>query len=226
MAKILVVEDELHVSSFIKKGFEEEGHIVDTAYDGAMGTRLINSGMYDVVVLDVILPQMNGLEVCQKIRKEMGNTTPIIMLTALSNTDDVIKGLDAGADDYLAKPFRFRELLARVNTHLRRKSKKDISGVYQFSDLKLDINTTTVTRSDKNIKLTSKEFWLLAFFMANPGKVLSRTTILENVWDNNIDITTNIVEVYVNYLRNKIDRGFPTKLIHNITGMGYILKEE
>jgi len=226
MANILVIEDEVNVSSFVKKGLEEEGHCVDVAYDGAMGLSLSCSKDYDAIILDIVLPQMNGIEVCQRHRKERGYEIPILMLTALSTTDDIVKGLETGADDYLPKPFKFKELLARVNALLRRKSLGNSSKKYQFADLALDTDSKTVKRSETIIELTSKEFRLLEFFMANPKRVLSRTTLLESVWDKNIDLNTNIVDVYVNYLRNKVDKGFKTKLIHTIIGMGYVLKEE
>jgi DNA-binding response OmpR family regulator len=226
MANILVIEDEVNVSSFIKKGLEEEGYCVDVAYDGLMGLKLSCSKEYDIILLDVVLPQMNGMEVCKRHRKEMGFEIPILMLTALSSTDDVVQGLDAGADDYLLKPFKFKELLARINALLRRKTKGNSSKTYQFADLLLDTDTKIASRSGQTIELTSKEFRLLEYFMANPKRVLSRTTLLESVWDKNADLNTNIVDVYVNYLRNKIDKGFDTKLIHTMIGMGYVLKDE
>jgi two-component system copper resistance phosphate regulon response regulator CusR len=226
MANILVIEDEVNVSSFIKKGLEEEGHHAEVAYDGAMGLSLACSKEYDVIVLDIVLPQMNGIELCQRYRKKMGFKIPIFMLTALSTTDDVVKGLESGADDYLVKPFKFKELLARINVLLRRRSIGYNSKKYLFADLSLDTDTKTVMRSGSNIELTSKEFRLLEYFMSNPCRVLSRTTILENVWDRNTDFNTNIVDVYVNYLRNKIDKRFCVKLIHTVIGMGYVLKEE
>ncbi|MGA2822677.1 MAG: response regulator transcription factor [Bacteroidales bacterium] len=226
MPKILIIEDEVNVSSFIKKGLEEEGFITESAFDGEIGLNLACTHEFDAIILDVILPRMNGIEVCQRIRKEMGYSVPILMLTALGSTDDIIKGLETGADDYLSKPFKFRELIARINVMLRRKDTADFLKIYQFSDLSLDTRTKSVTRSGREIKLTSKEFRLLEFFMKNPGRVLSRTSILENVWDSNVDPNTNIVEVYVNYLRNKIDKGYQVNLIHTLIGMGYVLKEE
>jgi DNA-binding response OmpR family regulator len=224
MANILVIEDEVNVASFVKKGLEEEGHYVAVAYDGVTGLQLSISKDFDVIILDVVMPQMNGMEVCNRHRKQRGFEIPIIMLTALSSTDDVVKGLEAGADDYLVKPFKFKELLARVNALLRRKSIGTISKKYIFEDLELDTDTKIVNRSKQVIELTSKEFRLLEFFMANPLKVLSRTTLLESVWDKNSDLNTNIVDVYVNYLRNKIDKEFDKKLIHTVIGMGYVLK--
>lgn len=226
MANILVIEDEVNVSSFIKKGLEEAGFYAELAFDGAMGFSLACSKEYDIIILDIVLPQMNGIEVCQRYRKEMGFVIPILMLTALSTTDDIVKGLEAGADDYLVKPFKFKELLARINVMLRRCNVGYTSKKYLFADLSLDTDKKTVFRSGLNIELTSKEFRLLEFFMSNPYRVLSRTTILENVWDRNIDFNTNIVDVYVNYLRNKMDKNFQVKLIHTVIGMGYVLKEE
>ncbi len=226
MANILVVEDEVNVSSFIKKGLEENGHNIDVAYDGAMGLSLACSKEYDVIILDVILPQMNGIEMCRRYRDNMGYAVPIIMLTALGSTEDVVKGLDTGADDYLSKPFMFDELIARINVVLRRKGMGYTAKIYEFADLILNIETKTVTRSGKNISLTTKEYRLLELLISNPFRVLSRMYILENVWDVNIDLNTNVVEVYINYLRNKVDKGFPLKLIHTVIGMGYVLKEE
>ena len=226
MSKILVVEDEVNVSSFIKKGLEEEGYMVDVAYDGAIGLNFALTREYDLILLDVVIPQLNGLEICRKIRERHGYTVPVIMLTALSTSDDVVNGLDTGADDYISKPFRFKELLARVNSALRRKGIGLVSKVYKFSDLALDTETKTVTRSDKVIQLTSKEFRLLEYFMANPRKVLSRTSIFEQVWDSNQDMGTNIVEVYIKYLRDKVDKDFDRKLIHTVIGMGYVLREQ
>jgi len=179
-----------------------------------------------VIILDVILPQMNGLEVCRKIRENYGYTVPIIMLTALGSTEDVVKGLETGSDDYLVKPFAFTELIARVNAVLRRKGTGYTAKIYEFADLTLNSESKTVIRAGKNISLTLKEFRLLELLISNPRRVFSRTSILENVWDANIDLNTNVVEVYINYLRNKVDKEFPVKLIHTIVGMGYVLKEE
>ena len=225
MATILLVEDEVNVSSFIKKGLEEEGHKIDIAYDGAMGLSLACSREYSLIILDVILPQMNGLEVCRRYRESNGFEVPILMLTALGTTDDVVKGLETGSDDYLVKPFVFKELLARINAMLRRKGIGYIAKLYEFSDLILNTETKTVSRSGRNISLTAKEFRLLELLISNAERVLSRTSILENVWDANIDSNTNVVEVYINYLRNKVDREFAVKLIHTVIGMGYVLKE-
>jgi two-component system, OmpR family, copper resistance phosphate regulon response regulator CusR len=226
MPSILVVEDEVNVSSFIKKGLEEEGYSVDIAYDGAVGQNMALTRDYDVILLDIILPSVNGLEICRKIRERHGYSVLVIMLTALSANDDIVHGLDSGADDYIAKPFRFKELLARINAIMRRKNLGVISKRYAFSDLELDTETKTVTRGGQEIPLTSKEFRLLEYFMINPHRVLSRTSILEHVWDANHDSGSNIVEVYIKYLRDKIDKDFEPKLIHTVIGMGYVLKEE
>ena len=225
MATILVVEDETNVSSFIKKGLEEEGFLVDVAYDGAMGLSLACSRDYDLMILDVILPQMNGTELCKRFRNSHGFDVPVIMLTALGSTEDIVKGLEFGADDYLVKPFVFKELTARINVLLRRKGLGMTAKSYEFAGLSLNTVTKTVIRSGKTISLTSKEFRLLELLISNPRRVFSRTSILENVWDANFDFNTNIVEVYINYLRNKIDKGYPEKLIHTVIGMGYVLKE-
>ena len=169
---------------------------------------------------------MNGIEVCAIIRDKIGFNIPIIMLTALGSTEEIVKGLEAGADDYLVKPFHFKELLARVNANLRRQIITDDVKILKFADIVLDLESKLVTRADKPISLTSKEFRLLIYFLKNPKKILSRYEILENVWDINFDMGTNLVDVYVNYLRNKIEKDFSTKLIHTVIGMGYIFKEE
>jgi len=225
MANILVIEDEINVSSFIKRGLEEEGHTVEVAYDGAMGFSLASSIDFDIIILDIILPQMNGIELCREIRSKIGFDVSVIMLSALGSTDDIVKGLETGADDYLVKPFKFKELLARINVMLRHKDSGNYTRKYEIADLSLDMETKTVTRSGKVILLTSKELRLLEYFLANKGKVLSRTSILENVWDYNIDMSTNVVEVYINYLRKKVDKEFDVKLIHTLIGIGYVLKE-
>ena len=226
MANFLVVEDEVNVSSFIRRGLEEEGHKVEVAFDGAMGLSMACQMEFDLIVLDVILPHLNGVEFCKRYRSTMGYAVPIVMLTALGSTDDIVNGLNTGADDYLIKPFKFKELLARISSLLRRRNLGNFSENYRFADVFMEANTKTVTRSGKKILLTSKEYRLLEFFLANPGRVLSRTTILENVWDKNVELNTNVVEVYINYLRNKLEEGFYPKLIHTVIGMGYVLKEK
>ena len=226
MATILLVEDEVNVSSFIKKGLEEENYTVETAFDGAEGLNLALNNEYNLIILDIILPNLNGIEICTIIRDKIGFNMPIIMLTALGSTDEIVKGLEAGADDYLIKPFHFKELLARVNANLRRQIITNDIKVLKFADVVMDLESKLVTRADKPISLTSKEYRLLEYFMTNPKKILSRYDILENVWDINFDMGTNLVDVYVNYLRNKIEKDFSTKLIHTVIGMGYIFKEE
>jgi len=226
MATILLVEDEVNVSSFIKKGLEEENYTVDTAFDGTTGLNLALTNVYNLIILDIILPNMNGIEVCTIVRDKVGFNIPIIMLTALGSTDEIVKGLEAGADDYLVKPFHFKELLARVNANLRRQIITDDVKVLKFADIVMDLESKLVTRANQPINLTSKEYRLLHFFLTNPKKVLSRYEILENVWDINFDMGTNLVDVYVNYLRNKIEKDHPVKLIHTVIGMGYIFKEE
>ncbi len=226
MATILLVEDEINVSNFIKKGLEEENYTVETAYDGATGLNLALNKEFNLIILDIILPNLNGIEVCTIIRDKLGFNIPIIMLTALGSIEEIVKGLEAGADDYLIKPFHFKELLARVNANLRRQLATDDVKTLKFADVVMDMESKLVTRAGKEINLTSKEYRLLYYFLKNPKKVMSRYDILENVWDVNFDMGTNLVDVYVNYLRNKIEKDFPTKLIHTVIGMGYILKEE
>jgi two-component system copper resistance phosphate regulon response regulator CusR len=221
--KILLVEDEPKVSSFIKKGLEEQTYIVDLAYDGLMGKKLALSNEYDIIILDVILPSISGIELCKEIRK-VNTSVPILLLTALGTTEDKVIGLDAGADDYLTKPFKFMELLARIRALTRRKSNQAAPTVLSIADLEMDTGTKIVKRNGKVINLTAREFFLLEFFLQNKGRVLSRAVIAENIWEISFDTGTNIVDVYINYLRNKIDKGFSPKLIHTIIGMGYVLK--
>lgn len=221
---ILLVEDEPNVAAFIKKGLEEQAYEVDVAYDGITGLLLARQKDYALAILDVIMPNLNGLEVCKQLR-ERDSSLPILMLTALSSTDDVVTGLGAGADDYLAKPFKFKELVARVRALTRRKNlQAAATSKLTFADLEMDLDTKTVFRNGKNISLTAREFTLLEYFMKHPNKVLSRIDLLENVWELNFDLGSNVVDVYVNYLRNKIDKDFPVKLIHTVIGMGYALK--
>lgn len=224
--RILLIEDDAKVASFIKKGLEENGCEVMQAFDGATGLSLGKNNEYDVIILDVVMPEVNGVEVCKKLRKEHQVKTPIIMLTALSSTDDVVNGLEAGADDYLAKPFAFKELLWRVRALSRRKSGNITENTLKISDLIVDKSAKTVFRGQDQIDLTAKEFFLLEYFLLNKNRVISRTEILENVWDINFDLETNVVDVYVNYLRNKVDKPYKNKLIHTVIGMGYILKDE
>lgn len=222
--KILVVEDEKKVASFIKRGLEEEKYEVDVTYDGEEGLQKSLDGSYSLIILDVMLPKKDGLTVVKDLRSRK-LLTPVLMLTAKDTVEDIVAGLNSGSDDYLTKPFAFAELLARVRALLRR-SEQERGAEIRFADLRLDPVTHKVWRKDKEIDLTAKEYSLLEFFMRNPNQVLTRTTIAENVWDYIFDSFTNIIDVYVNYLRKKIDRDADKKLIHTVRGVGYILKEE
>ena len=222
--KILVVEDEKKVASFIKRGLEEEKYEVDVVYDGEEGCQKILDGAYSLIILDVMLPKKDGFAVVKEMRMKKLQT-PVLMLTAKDTVEDIVAGLNSGSDDYLTKPFAFAELLARVRALLRR-SEQERGAEIRFADLRLDPVTHKVWRNDKEIDLTAKEYSLLEFFMRNPNQVLTRTTIAENVWDYIFDSFTNIIDVYVNYLRKKIDRDADKKLIHTVRGVGYILKEE
>jgi two-component system, OmpR family, copper resistance phosphate regulon response regulator CusR len=223
--KILLVEDEPKVAAFIKKGLEEQAHEVDLAYDGYYGRKLAFENIYQLIILDVILPQFSGLEVLKSIR-EQNIKVPVLMLTALGTTEDVVTGLDAGADDYLVKPFRFQELLARVRALTRRNKDVPMGTKYTIADLEMDTATKAVKRDNTPIILTAREFALLEFFMRNQGRVLTRADIAEKVWEVSFDTGTNIIDVYVNYLRNKIDKGFSPKLIHTLVGMGYVMRAD
>ena len=222
--RILVVEDEKKVANFIKKGLEEEHYSVDTVHDGETGLYMAEVNEYDLIVLDLMIPKIDGLEVLRKIRGNKNNV-PILVLTAKDSVEDIVKGLDAGCDDYLTKPFEFIEFLARIRALLRRE-KIDKEPLLKIADLTLSLVTHKVTRKGKEIELTSKEYALLEYFMRNPNKVLTRTMISEHVWDYHFDSLTNVVDVYVNYLRKKIDKDFEPKLIQTIRGVGYIMKKE
>ena len=222
--RILVVEDEAKVASFIRRALEEESYAVDVCADGAKGLDLARAGCYDLVILDLMLPGLPGLDVLKALRKEQV-TVPVLILTARSELDQKVKGLDAGADDYLTKPFAIEELLARVRVLLRRGS-GDAGGTLQVDDLVLNPATREVTRGNRRIDLTSKEYALLEYLMRNRGRVLTRPMIAEHVWDHDFDTFTNVIDVYVNYLRNKIDRGQERKLIQTVRGSGYTLKAE
>ncbi|MBI5191129.1 MAG: response regulator transcription factor [Nitrospirae bacterium] len=220
--RILVVEDEPKVASFVKKGLEEESYAVDTASDGEEGLGMLSLNVYDAVVLDLMLPKKNGIEVVREMRAQ-GMNTPVLMLTARDTLGEKIQGLDAGADDYLTKPFAFQELVARLRSLLRR-GRAEIN-ILQVDDLSLDPATRKVKRAGEELVLTAKEFALLEYMMRNVGRPLSRTTLSEHVWDINFDRMTNVVDVYINFLRNKVDKGFDRKLIHTVRGVGYMLKE-
>jgi len=222
--KILVVDDEVNVVSFIKTGLVEQGHDVDVAYDGKTGLNLVKQNEYDFCIFDIIMPHVNGLELCQQAHALQPQAS-IIMLTALKTTNDIVHALDSGADDYLTKPFRFEELVARIRAIDRRKKQNVAGNILKLADLEINLETVTVKRADKIIKMTSKEFLLLEYLLRNAGKVISRVQILENVWEVNFDFNSNVVDVYINYLRNKIDKGFSPQLLHTVIGMGYIMKE-
>ena len=225
---ILVIEDEVRVAVPIKKGLEELGFSTTIAADGTTGMRMALSGSFDLIVTDIMLPGINGIELCRSIRKEMPDT-PIIMLTALGTTDDKIEGFDSGANDYLVKPFDFRELYVRIRELLKRAhaaggtTKKTLLSA---GSLEMNLRTMIVKRGDREINLTRKEFKLLEYMLSNQGRVLTRAEIAENVWETAFDTGTNFVDVYINYLRKKIDKGFDKKLIHTRPGIGFILKEQ
>lgn len=224
---VLVIEDEHNVAAFIKKGLKEAGFEVFLAYNGEQGLELLQQKQIDLIILDVILPGVDGLEISRKIRNSGPEGVPILMLTALGSTENVVKGLDNGADDYLVKPFKFQELLARIRALTRRRGQ--VNGNFDklaVMDLELDRDAKSVSRAGNEIKLTSTEFRLLEYLLLNKNKVLSRIDILENVWDINFNLGTNVVDVYVNYLRNKIDKDYNPRLIQTVIGMGYIIKEE
>lgn len=222
---ILLIEDEPQVVSFIKKGLEEQQNSVNVAYDGTMGVRMALENEFDLIILDVILPYMNGFEVCKQIR-QFKKEVPILMLSALGTVGDKVQGLENGADDYLTKPFHFDELLARIKALGRRRSIVLPGTVYKVADLEIDCYRKTVSRNGKPVTLTSKEFTLLEVLMYNKNRVLSRVYIAEAVWGISFNRGTNLIDVYINYLRTKIDKGHPKQLIHTVIGMGYVIKEE
>lgn len=224
--KVLVVEDEPKLASFVRKGLEEQSCEVDVAFDGQVGRNMALNKPYDVIIMDINLPKMNGFDVVQSIRQEQ-NRTPVLMLTAMGSVDDKLTGFEAGADDYLVKPFEFRELMARLRALTKRSSDAGMqSNLLKVADLELDLNEKIARRSSKRIELTAKEFGLLEYLMRNRGRVVSRVDIAEKVWDIHFDTGTNVIDVYVNFLRKKIDKDFPRKLIHTVIGMGYMLKDE
>ncbi|WP_461042864.1 response regulator [Spirosoma harenae] len=224
--KILVVEDEPKLASFVRKGLEEQSCEVDVAFDGQLGRTMALNNPYDVIIMDINLPKMNGFDVVQSIRQEK-NRTPVLMLTAMGSVDDKLTGFEAGADDYLVKPFEFRELMARLRALTKRSNEGSMqSNILKIADLELDLNEKIARRGTKRIELTAKEFGLLEYLIRNRGRVVSRVDIAEKVWDIHFDTGTNVIDVYVNFLRKKIDKDFPKKLIHTVIGMGYMLKEE
>jgi heavy metal response regulator len=220
--RILVVEDEKKIAGFVKRGLKEEGYAVDVAADGDEGYELASVNDYDLIILDLMLPKCDGVTLCKKLRDDKLET-PVIMLTAKTSVQDKVTGLDAGANDYLTKPFAFEELLARMRVLLRRTIQPATR--LQVADLVLDLLSHKVTRVDRDIVLSSREFALLDYLMRNAGTVVTRTMISEHVWDIDFDTNTNVIDVYINYLRNKIDADFDKKLIQTIRGRGYMLKE-
>ncbi|SDK27085.1 DNA-binding response regulator, OmpR family, contains REC and winged-helix (wHTH) domain [Catalinimonas alkaloidigena] len=224
--KILVVEDEPAVASLIRRGLTEEGHEVSVAMDGTTGWTMATGDPFDAIILDLMLPGMNGMEFCRQLRAGH-NQTPVIMLTALGTTENVVAGLNHGADDYLVKPFKFSELLARLAAVTRRVQRHASSAnVLRLEDLEVDIDAKLVRRGGEKINLTATEYRLLEYLMKQKGRVLTRINLLENVWDINFELGTNVVDVYINYLRKKVDKGFKSKLIHTVVGMGYVLRKE
>lgn len=224
--KILIIEDEKKIATTLKKGLTENGYHVDLAFDGLIGKRLFESNNYDLLILDINLPGMNGYELCKAIRNT-NQHIPIIMLTAMNTTEDKIEGFDNGTDDYIIKHFEFKELLVRIRALLKRTMNQQLptGNILKVADLEMNLDTKEVKRADQPITLTAKEFQLLEYFMRNRNRVLSRADIAERVWEIDFDTQTNVIDVYVNYLRNKIDKKFDTRLIHTQVGMGYIMKE-
>ncbi len=220
--RILIVEDEKKVANFIRKGLQEEGYAVDLAFDGEDGLQMGTDPSYDLIILDIYLPKLDGLAVLRKLRAQ-DVRTPVLLLTVRATIEDKVLGLDSGADDYLTKPFAFQELLARVRALLRRRSDANAAAI-QIADLVLDPVGRIVSRGTRRIELTLKEFALLEYFMRNPDRVLTRTMIIDHVWNYDFDSETNVVDVYVNYLRRKIDAGCENKLIHTVRGVGYVMK--
>lgn len=227
MQKMLIVEDEKRVADLLKAGLEENGYQTMVAYDGAMGLRLFRSNVFHLVISDIILPKMDGFELCKEIRK-LNSQVPVLMLTALGSTDDKLEGFDAGADDYMTKPFDFRELNARVKALLKRdafsvtKAPERLS----YADLTVDLGMQEVRRQDIPIRLSPKEYNLLVYMVENAERVISRVEIAEKVWNTHFDTGTNFIDVYINYLRKKIDRSFEVKLIHTKPGIGFILSDK
>ncbi|QNE40005.1 response regulator transcription factor [Hymenobacter sp. NBH84] len=222
--KILLVEDEVSLASFIRKGIESENYELDVAYDGLMGQRMFEQRPYDVVILDVNLPHINGFELCRYI-KQHSPRQAVLMLTALDGMQDKESGFGAGADDYLVKPFVFRELLLRIRALARRSvSYAGQHALLQVADLEMDVDARMVRRAGQRIELTTREYALLEFLMVNKGKTVSRVEIAEKVWDLHFDTNTNVIDVYINYLRKKIDKNFGQKLLHTVVGMGYLMQ--
>ena len=225
--RILIIEDEKKIADTLAKGLKELDFHVETAYDGKIGLRLFESGSFDLIISDINLPGINGYDLCKSIRSR-NQHIPVIMLTALGAMDDKIEGFDAGADDYLVKPFEFKELLVRIRALLKRTMNQQLpaGNILKVANLELNVDSKEVTRNGMLINLTAKEFQLLEYFMRNRNRVISRADIAEKVWDLDFDTKTNVIDVYVNFLRKKIDKDFDPKLIHTQVGMGYIMKEK
>lgn len=225
--QILIIEDDLRVSELMQRALAEQALNAAIAYDGYMGLKLAQQKDYDLIITDVILPKINGIDLCRQLRQTKPDT-PIIMLTALGTTDDKVEGFDAGADDYLVKPFEMRELIVRIRALLKRNSGSvnKTAFVLRYADLEMNLHSKRVKRGDKEISLTPKEFKLLEYMMRNPERVLSRVEIADKVWETHFDTGTNFMNVYINYLRKKVDREFEQKLIHTKLGMGFILNVE
>ena len=228
--KIILIEDEASVVSFIKKGLQEVGYEVSVAFDGTTGIQIVKEHEFDLIVLDIMLPGINGLEVCKEIRK-FNTNIPVLFLTALGTSENIVIGFESGGDDYLVKPFKFIELVARIKGLLRRSPvisslpvASNAENEYRFADILVNDYSKKVYRNQNEISLTSTEYKLLLYFLKNPEKVLSRTEILESVWDVNYELGTNVVDVYVNYLRKKLEENDENKVIHTVIGMGYVLK--
>lgn len=226
MKKILLIEDDASVASFVRRGLTENGYEVTVAMDGHTGLEIINHNSFDIILLDIMLPGINGIELCRRLRSQKV-VTPVLMLTALGTTENIVTGLDSGADDYLVKPFKLAELEARIRTLLRRSNSEvgETLNTLQLNNLEMNLVAKTVSRNGQPVQLTATEFRLLEFLLRNKKRVISRLEILEHVWSIDFNMGTNVVDVYVNYLRKKIDRDFEPKLIHTIIGMGYVMKE-
>lgn len=229
MYNILVIEDEKRVADLLKRGLEESGYQAAVAYDGQMGVRLFRSSTFDLVISDIILPELDGFGVCREIRKINPNV-PILMLTALGSTDDKLDGFDAGADDYMVKPFDFRELDARIHILLKRTAANPVPQAVpetlDYADLKINLKTKTVYRGGDEIRLSPKEYNLLVFMVENAERLLTRIEIADKIWNTGFDTGTNVIDVYINYLRKKIDKNYEAKLIHTKPGMGFILEKK
>jgi two-component system, OmpR family, copper resistance phosphate regulon response regulator CusR len=223
--RILLVEDEQKIADALKMGLTEDGYYVEAAYDGNIGWKLIQQHSYDLIILDINVPGINGYDLCKRLRSK-NTQVPVIMLTALSSLNDKIEGYDAGADDYIIKPFEFRELLMKIRVLLKRTSHQNVpvGTILKAADLEMNLDSKEVKRGSAIITLTAKEFQLLEYLLRNKNRVVSRSDIAVNVWDIDFDTNTNVIDVYINYVRNKVDKNFEPKLIHTQVGMGYILK--